>query len=922
LIDFTPLPGEDEPVADALLNWDSNADERFEECIARFEESWEKHLKQGGPRPVWYESLPADEPLRSLLAGELACIDLERRLASGDTDCSVGDYFQQMPGLAMDRAVVRELVQVEVQGRLKRQLSTHTGCTPEAPEPARAGSDLKTTLPLPCGKSWQTPPCYELPTVAAGPEAATGPSPESPRDVPGWEVRGWIGQGGMGDVWRVLDLLFQRLLAIKVMKAGESEERFIAEARITAQLAHPSIVPVQVMGRLADGRPYYTMKLVEGKTLAEKLQAEPDLASQRTKLLQVFARVCEALAFAHEKGVIHLDLKPSNVMVGEHGEVLVMDWGLAKLLDDSDEQLGVGGTWPYMSPEQANGRVADVDRRSDVFGLGGVLCAILTGKPPYVGDTKDEVKRQACAAHLEGAYARLEECGADADLIKLAKRCLAKKPDGRLQDASEVAKAVAAYLADVEERAQKARVAQAVAEEKIARALMAASGGDLEAAEKAIAEAELAGASTGQVRMVRGQIALHRGQSREAMRHLEQAVQLLPKSVAAQGMLAAAYAYDGQWEQYDKTIQKITELSPSTPQDLLFKGCAEAWLDPARGLQTIRQAFDRRPMMGIALLLRAEVRGFVAQDTDDLAEAEGAVQDAVYARELLRDNPAALWVSLYAHRIKAGLHEHRDEPVQRRAELELAGKYADALKPFTALPEAVIYRWLYFREIGKEEEVLDDLRLASEQTDHVYVTFCYALTLYRRGKPGDLKEARRVLEYKHGTYNDRLLPFVLAEHDHGNRPDWPIGARNALKDFAARCKDGAAVMDAHAVLCLLGEKREMVEASNALLKQEARFYTLRRDPIWRCVKYNAGKLPADELLQKAEGSQWDQCLAHYYIAMSKLAAGDREGAKEHFDKAVNTKATGWGPYDMSWVFQARLANDDTWPPWIPKRPAK
>src|SRR5262249_34793159 len=154
------------------------------------------------------------------------------------------------------------------------------------------------------------------------------------------------------------------------------------------------------------------------------------------------------------------------------------------------------------------------------------------------------------------------------------------------------------------------------------------------------------------------------------------------------------------------------------PEDFLFKGYAEANLDPVRGLQTIKQAFDRRPMTGIALLIRAEVRAFVAQDTDDLGVAEGAVQDAGIARELLRDNPAALCVSLNDDLAKAGVHEHRGEPKQRSEALRRAGGYADLLKRFTEpptlLPEAVVYRWLYFREMGSEEKVLDELRLASE----------------------------------------------------------------------------------------------------------------------------------------------------------------------------------------------------------------
>jgi hypothetical protein len=151
---------------------------------------------------------------------------------------------------------------------------------------------------------------------------------------------------------------------------------------------------------------------------------------------------------------------------------------------------------------------------------------------------------------------------------------------------------------------------------------------------------------------------------------VKETVRLLPDSVAAWGMLAAAYASDGDWERYDSTIRDMALLTPSTPEDFLFKGYAEANLEPAQGLRTIQKAFDRRPMMGIALRLRAEVRALLAQDTDDPVVAEGAVQDARFARELLGDkNPAALWVSLNAHLAKAGMHEHCAEPKQRFAEL-------------------------------------------------------------------------------------------------------------------------------------------------------------------------------------------------------------------------------------------------------------
>jgi hypothetical protein len=828
---------------------------------------------------------------------------------------------------------------------------------------------------------------------------------EVPPDLPGYEtLTPWINKGGMGVVWRVRDLQFQCPLAVKVMMAAWIADthrirRFFEEARITAQLAHPSIVPVHAMGRLADGRPYYTMKLVEGDTLEELLRTGSDVTSQRMHLLQVFARVCQALAFAHNRGVINRDLKPIHVLIGGHGEVHIIDWGLAKVLGQSDALVPAEsshwpsriasieghamGTWAYMPPEQANGRIEEMDRRSDVFGLGGILCAILTGKPPYVGPAPEDVMRRAREADLIDAHARLEKCGADAELVALARACLSAEPKDRPKDASVVEKRLTNYLASVDRRLHQAERDRAAAEARaqearrrllwgatsaglvlvallvaadfkwreyaarekhladtiefarrdhaarekhladtIDRALTAALGGDLKGAEQAIAEAEQAGASTGQVQMLRGQVALQRGQSGQARRHLEEAVQLLPKSVAAWGMLAAAYASDGQWEWYDKAIREMAQLTPSTPEDFLFKGYAEANLEPTRGLQTINQAFDRRPMMGIALLLRSYVRALVAQDTDAFMEAEGAVQDARYAKELLRNNPAALWVSLQAHLAKAGVHEHRDEPDQRRAELKLAGKDADALKPFTALPDAVVYRWLYFREMSREEEVLEELRLASERTDHVYVTFCYALTLYRRGRPGDFEEALRMLQPRPGTYSDRLLPFVLAEHDYPAEHAWPARARKAYEDFASQAQDGAAVMDTQTVLCLLGKKGDAVQASKALLKQPEKFYTLRREPLLRCLRYNAGELPVNDLVRGAGRSRWDQCLAHYYVAMTKLAEGDRKGAQADFDKAIKTRAFLWGVYDMSWVFQARLARDPTWPRWISNGRAK
>jgi tetratricopeptide (TPR) repeat protein len=799
--------------------------------------------------------------------------------------------------------------------------------------------------------------------------------PESLPDFGQLERICYIGHGGMGVVYKAFDSGLGIDVALKtVLPRCLSNPKVVSifrkEIMAMARLKHPHIVHVYYVLDY-EGRPFFTMNLIKGASLDCRLD---EFCQAPRRAAELLVKVALAIHHAHERGVLHRDLKPANIILDLGGEPHVTDFGLAKqastgeclvevpaLIDTASRVFkGIFGSIQYMSPEQATpGK--EVTTVSDVYGLGATLYALLTGRPPFRGETVEDTLTLVRDGKPERPGEIRRRVPRDMEAICL--KCLEKKPDDRYGTAKDLAddlqrfldgkpvlarpagaprklwmwayrrpaQAMAASLAAlfllavlaalfINEQARRRQVADAVG-----KALTAAIAGDLDAAERATAEAELAGASTGQAHMLRGQIALHRGQSREAREHLEQAVRLLPKSVAAWGMLAAAYADEGDWEQYDKAVREMEQLTPSTPEDFLFKGYAEANLEPERGLRTIQQAFDRRPMMGIAFLLRAEVRAFVAQDTDDLDEAERAVLDARSARELLRDNPTAIWVSLEAHLAKAGVHEHLDHLKQGQAELDLAGKDAEALKRFTKppdiLPEAVVFRWTYFREVGKEEEVLEELRQASKNTEHVNVTSCCALALYRRGRPGDLEEAYDVLERRSGTYTDRLLPFVLAELDYPDKHDWPARALKASEDYAARTQDWAAVMDAQSIHSMLGNKKKAVEVNKDLLKQPDRFYTLRADPIRRCAQYNAGELTEDKLLEAAGRSQWDQCLAHYNIAMTKLREGDRQGARDHFDMAVKTRAWGWGEYDLSWVFRDRL-EDPKWPPRIPKERAK
>ncbi len=258
-----------------------------------------------------------------------------------------------------------------------------------------------------------------------------------------YRLLGQVARGGMGVVYAAEDEQLQRRVALKVLEVpgsqGELANRLLREARVLARLEHPGIVPVHDVGTLADGRVFYTMKFVEGPRLDQHIEAICSVPDR----LRIFLRICDAVAFAHTRGVLHRDLKPANVMVGPFGEILVMDWGLARILatprdpdtasrdtanpkppNGSGEDSAITGhgkvmgTPGYMSPEQARGEIEVLDARSDIFSLGALLRFVLSERAAPSWSARldrrlDAICMKACAQEREARYATVQELALD-----------------------------------------------------------------------------------------------------------------------------------------------------------------------------------------------------------------------------------------------------------------------------------------------------------------------------------------------------------------------------------------------------------------------------------------------------------------------------------------------------------------------------
>jgi serine/threonine protein kinase len=283
--------------------------------------------------------------------------------------------------------------------------------------------------------------------------------------------------GGMGRVWLARDAALGRDVALKELRPDRASDprvcaRFLKEAQITGQLEHPGVVPIyEVMRRSEDKAPYYTMRFIRGRTLAEAAAEYHERLAQGEagelelrELLSAFIAVCNAVAYAHNRKVLHRDLKPQNVVLGDFGEVVVLDWGLARLMSQADAEPDIAplpippgevdatvqgqvvGTPAYMAPEQAEGRLEQLGPATDVYGLGAVLYEILTGKPPFTGD--DTASVLSLVVRQMPARPHVLSSRVSPALEAICFKALAKKPAERYSSVKALADDVQRWLAD------------------------------------------------------------------------------------------------------------------------------------------------------------------------------------------------------------------------------------------------------------------------------------------------------------------------------------------------------------------------------------------------------------------------------------------------------------------------------------------
>jgi tetratricopeptide (TPR) repeat protein len=678
-----------------------------------------------------------------------------------------------------------------------------------------------------------------------------------------------------------------------------------------------------------------------------------------------FAGVADALDYAHEQGVIHRDIKPSNLMLDTDGRLKLMDFGLARLLEEpamtvSGEFLG---TPRYMSSEQVAAGRAAIDHRTDIYSLGATLYEVLTLEPLFPGEGRHQVISQILSK--EPRRPRQIDRRIPMDLETICLKAMDKDPDRRYQTAGELAEdlrrfvgrhviaakrvgplgravkwmrrrpLVAALLGCVllavlvagalAYRSHLDRQARAAveADRALDQAVIEAFSGHHAETERLLLRAEALGADPARVHLFRGFAASQQFDLPRATRELKRSLAIRPDSLGAKGLLAQCYLYQGQMDEFGTIYPAIFDMEPRTDEDLLFGGFAVTPWRPDRGIPWLERLAKKRTSPAADLVLGG-LGGGQATRTYSPDDTERMLGHAIAAKTHMKDNAQAIVSFLYCCLSAADIHRMHGDLARSRTRLEEARKVAeDLLARRGDHGEAHVMS----ARLAMYEERWDDavahLRNGTGRPGlWAFNRFLLPPLLCRLGRAREAAEDLDAMlpPVQALPYWVRDRAFVAAELE---GPDAAQAIYRAWRKKHPRPLPIYLRSVAFEVHCYLGRPAEAASVSRAYLDTvgppvptEAFCQVLEQ--------YLRGRTPADVLL-RAAALRDDHLVGRYLVGLERLAHGDRQGAREHLRKSVERGHYTWSTvlplYDAMWahVLLLRLEQDPNWPPWIPAK---
>jgi tetratricopeptide (TPR) repeat protein len=817
-----------------------------------------------------------------------------------------------------------------------------------------------------------------------------------------FEIVRELGRGGMGVVYEAVQTSLGRRVALKVLGPGlgltpRAVDRFRREAAAAAKLHHTNIVPVYFTGE-QDGIHFYAMELIDGPSLDAVIRqlrsqsnqpvaaipgdlaatgpyASPDplttpnsftssggsSADRFDRIAAMIADVADALHHAHQSGVTHRDVKPSNLMLSSDGRLSVTDFGLARML----EQPGMTvtgefvGTPAYMSPEQITAGRVPVDHRTDVYSLGATLYELLTLRPPFAAEGRD--KLLAMVIQKEPPPPRCLDPKVPRDLETICLKCLEKDPDRRYQNGKELgddlrrfvnrfailarragpltrikkwvrrnpalsaaalivllavgAAGFFAWRAEIEKRerleGEQRRESVALAEKRQAaldRAILAAMSGQLADADASLLEAERLGAELAERRFVAGILAQYRGDPEAAKRMLLDACSERPDWAAPRAFLSVVCNYAEDWDGEIEHGKRALQLQPVTPDDYLFRGYMIGFSNPRRGLPDVEEAIKRRRSV-LAQIVLADVLTVLADDSGRVEDAVAARDALRSARSLMGDTPQLTVVALYVAIVGCNncqLHGRSEEAKTWLAEAKNDFERAASIR---AYPGTLQCRTLYllFRD-GSPDALNPENRVAGLAGSDFSSCYSYLASQLRRGRTADGL-----------AYLDRVRPgkatrFLRVGLLVGDDPD---AARAECRQARGEALDTRYRPFGPYASSLCGLSEEARQAARAFCERPLPFAEWDdKPPFLRGVVRHAFEGTTMEVEAEIGTSRWKRFLAYDTLGFAALSQGDRATAQDRFRKADDHPPVFSASYLWMQEIRRRIIHDPTWPAWL------